>query len=75
MQTLQCGPWGAVAGLAGEIPVSSGEGVGRGSRGEGLGLARDQLESELGVVVAGGGASGGAQRRHPQQAKLRRGVR
>jgi hypothetical protein len=60
MQTLQCGPWGAVAGAAGEIPVSSGEGVSWGSRGEALGLARDQLEPELGVEVAGGGASGGA---------------
>jgi hypothetical protein len=68
-------PLGTVAGAADEIPVSSGEGVGRGSRGEGLGLARDRLEPELGVEVAGGGARGGAQRRHPQRDKLQHGVR
>jgi hypothetical protein len=52
--------------VAGEILASSGDGVGRGSCGEGLGLARDRLEPELGVEVAGGGARGGAMRRHQQ---------
>jgi hypothetical protein len=74
-QTLQCGPWGAAASAGDEIPANSGDGVGRGSCGEGLGLARDRLEPELGVEVAGGGARGGTQRRRPQRAELRRGVR
>jgi hypothetical protein len=73
-QTLQCGPWGAVDGAGDEIPTDYSDGVGRGSCGEGLGLARDRLEPELAVEVAGGGARGGTQRRRPQRAELRRGV-
>jgi hypothetical protein len=68
-------PLGAVAGATGEIPASSGDGVGRGACGEGLGFARDLFGSELGVETTGGGACGGAQRRRPLRPKLRRGVR
>jgi hypothetical protein len=66
-------PLGAVAGAAGEIPASSGDGVGRGACGEGLGCARDLFGPELGVETAGGGACGGAQWRRPLRLKLRRG--
>jgi hypothetical protein len=67
-------PLGAVAGTAGAIP-SSGDGVGRGACGEGLGFARDLFGPELGVETAGGGAHGGARRRRPLRPTLRRGVR
>jgi hypothetical protein len=66
-------PLGAAAGAAGEIPASSGDGVGRGACGEGLGCARDLVGPELGVETAGGGACGGAQRRRPLRPKFRRG--
>jgi hypothetical protein len=64
---------GAVAGAAGVIPASSGDGVGREACREGLGFARDLFGPELGVETAGGGACGGTQWRCPLQPKLRRG--
>jgi hypothetical protein len=64
-------PLGAAAGAAGEIPASSGGGVGWGACREGLGCARDLVGPELGVETASGGACGGAQWRRPLRPKFR----
>jgi hypothetical protein len=70
-QTLQCGPWGGGRRNSGELQWRGQTGIMRG----GTRFARDRFGPALGVEMAGGGARGGAQRRHPQRSKLRHGVR
>jgi hypothetical protein len=70
----QCGPWGRSRRGSGRNPARVGGGVGRGRAWCGARVARGRFRSELGAEMAGGEASGGAQRRQPLWSQLRRGL-
>jgi hypothetical protein len=66
-------PSGAGPRGSGQNPVRAGGEVGRGRAWGGARVARGRFGSKLGAEMAGGEASGGAQRRQPLWAQFRRG--